>query len=126
MQKVAVIGAGSVSFTKKLVNDLLFDEAFQDAEFRLMDIDPDRLDFADNTMRLVNERRGANATFLPTTDRIKALDGADFVITVLQVGVTPRRRSISRCAGNTASSWSLATPWACPASPAPCARFPSC
>ena len=89
MQKVAVIGAGSVSFTKKLVNDLLFDEAFQDAEFRLMDIDPDRLDFAGNTMRLVNERRGANATFLPTTDRIKALDGADFVITVLQVGGDP-------------------------------------
>jgi alpha-galactosidase len=86
MQKVAMIGAGSVSFTRKLVNDLLFLEPFQDAEIRLMDVDQERLDFAAQTMDVVNQKRGASATFVPTTDRLKALDGADFVVTMLQVG----------------------------------------
>ncbi len=86
MQKVTIIGAGSVTFAKKLVNDLLFLDAFRNAEFRLMDIDQSRLDFAENTMRIVNEKRGADATFMATTDRRKALDGADFVITMIQVG----------------------------------------
>lgn len=86
MYKIAMIGAGSVSFTRKLVNDLLFMDVFKDAEIRLMDIDAERLDFAAQTMAVVNEKRGANATFVPTTDRLMALDGADFVITMLQVG----------------------------------------
>ena len=86
MQKIAIIGAGSVSFAKKLVNDLLFFEPFQDAEIRLMDIDADRLDFAVNTMEMVNQKRHANATFVATTDRRRALDGADFVVVMIQVG----------------------------------------
>lgn len=86
MQKIAIIGAGSVTFAKKLVNDFLFEEVFQDAEFRLLDIDQTRLDFAEKTMQLVNQKRGTQATFVVTTDRIKALTDADFVITMIQVG----------------------------------------
>jgi len=86
MQKIAIIGAGSVTFAKKLVNDMLFLDAFRDAEFRLMDIDRDRLDFAHKTMEVVNAKRDAGATFISTADRIEALDGADFVITMIQVG----------------------------------------
>ena len=86
MQKIAIIGAGSVSFSRKLVNDLLFFDAFKDAEIRLMDIDEERLEFARNTMAVVNEKRNAGATFVATTDRRQALDGADFVIIMLQVG----------------------------------------
>ena len=36
--KIAVIGAGSVGFTRKLVRDLLKVEVFRDAEFALHDI----------------------------------------------------------------------------------------
>ncbi|MDP6775379.1 MAG: alpha-galactosidase [Candidatus Latescibacteria bacterium] len=86
MQKIAIMGAGSVTFARMLVNDLLFFEPFKDAEFRLMDVDPDRLDFAENTLRLVNEVRKTNASFTVTTDRREALDGADFAITMIQVG----------------------------------------
>ena len=86
MKKIAFIGAGSIAFARRVVNDLLFLEAFKDAEIRLMDIDPSRLAFAENTMHLVNEKRGANATFIATTDRLEALDGADFVISTIQVG----------------------------------------
>lgn len=86
MYKIAMIGAGSVSFSRKLVNDLLFMDAFKDAEIRLMDVDAERLDFATQTMDVVNQKRGAQAKFVATTNRLEALDGADFVITMLQVG----------------------------------------
>ena len=86
MRKIAIMGAGSVTFARMLVNDLLFFEPFEDAEFRLMDIDPERLDFAENTLRLVNEVRKTNARFVVTTDRREALEGDDFAITMIQVG----------------------------------------
>ena len=93
MHKIAMIGAGSVTFARMLVNDLLFFDPFRDAEFSLMDIDADRLGFAENTLSLVNEVRKANATFTTTTDRRKALEGADFVITMIQVGGTDAIRT---------------------------------
>ena len=43
MVKIAVIGAGSLVFTRKLVNDLVQQEPTADAEIRLMDIDTERL-----------------------------------------------------------------------------------
>ena len=86
MKKVALIGAGSVTFAKTLVNDILFFEPFKDAEIRLMDIDAERLDMADKTAHTVAERRGASCMIVPTPDRARALDGADFVISMIQVG----------------------------------------
>jgi len=86
MKKIAFIGAGSVTFAKNLLNDFLLFEIFRDAEFRLMDIDRNRLDFAENTMITVNNRRKANAKFKITQDRKEALADADFVITMIQVG----------------------------------------
>jgi alpha-galactosidase len=81
-----MIGAGSVAFARKLVNDMLFHESLADAEFRLMDVDPRRLAFSEHTMKLVAEKRKAPARFLTTTDRERALDGADFVVSMIQVG----------------------------------------
>ncbi len=43
MVKIAVIGAGSLVFTRKLVSDLLQQEPTADAEITLMDIDTERL-----------------------------------------------------------------------------------
>ena len=87
MQKVALIGAGSVSFSKRLVNDLYFRDAFRDCELRLMDIDPDRLYMAEKTMRVVREKRGAkDSKIVATLDREEALRDADFVIITIQVG----------------------------------------
>jgi len=87
MQKVAIIGAGSVTFAKRLVNDLYFREAFRDCELRLMDIDPERLHMADKTMQAVRAKRGAvGSKIIATLDRDVALDGADFVIITIQAG----------------------------------------
>jgi alpha-galactosidase len=85
-QRIAMIGAGSVAFARKLLNDLLFFEVFQDAEIRLMDIDAERLSFAEHTMRLVAQQRGASPTLVTTTSLDQALESADFVVTMIQVG----------------------------------------
>jgi alpha-galactosidase len=83
---IAIIGAGSVAFARKIVNDLLFVEEFGEAEIRLMDIDETRLSFAVNTIKLVAEKRGATPRITAGTSKREALDGADFVVTMIQVG----------------------------------------
>ena len=45
-RKFTFIGAGSLGFTRGLVRDILTCEAFRDAEFALMDIDPKRLEYS--------------------------------------------------------------------------------
>ena len=46
MTKIAIVGAGSLVFTRTVVSDLLQQEATADAEIRLVDIDPIRLERA--------------------------------------------------------------------------------
>jgi alpha-galactosidase len=46
MVKIAFIGAGSLGFTRNLVRDVLTFPLLQDATLSLMDIDPERLEFA--------------------------------------------------------------------------------
>ena len=46
MTKIAFIGAGSLGFTRGLVRDILTFPLLEDAELALMDIDPERLEFA--------------------------------------------------------------------------------
>jgi hypothetical protein len=40
---MAIVGAGSLVFTRTLVTDLLYQEATEGSELRLVDIDPARL-----------------------------------------------------------------------------------
>jgi alpha-galactosidase len=86
MQKIAIIGAGSITFSKKLIGDFLFLDAFKDAEFRLMDIEPERLEIADQMTEAMAGHLGTSCRFITTTDRRKALEDADFVVCMVQVG----------------------------------------
>ena len=87
MPKIAFIGAGSAVFTRNLVGDLLGFAALRDVTtFALMDIDPERLRTAEVvTKRLVAEH-GARARVEAHLDRRAALEGADYVVTSVQVG----------------------------------------
>lgn len=86
MPKIAFIGAGSVVFAKSLLGDtLLFDE-FKEAEIRLMDIDPERLHTAERMAHKLAASTNSSPKLVATLDRREALDGADFVITAIQVG----------------------------------------
>jgi len=84
--KVAMIGAGSVVFSKNLTGDILGFPEFRDATFSYMDIDADRLEVGANLCRKVGKALGANPRIEATLDRRKALEGADFVINMVQIG----------------------------------------
>ena len=60
--------------------------ALADATFALMDIDPRRLEESEVVARKMIAPRWAPATVETTTDRRRALDGADFVVIAFQIG----------------------------------------
>ena len=86
MPKIAMIGAGSTVFAKNLLGDILSFPELADAEISLMDIDPERLRTSEIVARKVGEAVGARPTISATTDRRKALEGADYAINMIQVG----------------------------------------
>ena len=84
--KVALIGAGSVVFSKNLTGDILGFPEFQDATFSYMDIDAERLEVGADLCRKVAKAVGANPKIEATQDRREALKDADFVINMVQIG----------------------------------------
>jgi len=95
MKKIAFIGAGSFGFTRALVRDILSFPAFADCTISLMDINQQRLDYIKKAVQKIISYGGYPAKVEATTDRVKALSGADgVVITILQGGVQIWRHDI--------------------------------
>lgn len=86
MIKIAMIGAGSVGFTRKLVADVLSVPELADTEFRFMDISPENLQMATDLCRKSIADNGLPATIVPTTDRREAIAGSDYVMSTVRVG----------------------------------------
>jgi alpha-galactosidase len=87
MPKVAFIGAGSTVFAQNLIGDILGFPALRDTtSLALMDIDGERLRTSEVVARRVADTLGARTVVSSTADQREALDGADFVITMMQVG----------------------------------------
>jgi alpha-galactosidase len=87
MAKIAIIGAGSVEFTRNILTDLCsVPELAGTLEFALHDIDPERLAYAERAGRQVVERLHAGHTVTSHSDRKGAFDGADYLINEIQVG----------------------------------------
>jgi alpha-galactosidase len=85
--KVTLVGAGSVVFARTLIGDLLsFPELADGTTVALMDIDGDRLRTSELAARAIVDKLGVEATVEVTMDRRAALDGADYVVTLIQVG----------------------------------------
>ena len=94
-KKFVFIGAGSLGFTQVLARDILSFDSFKDAEFHLVDIHEGRLSYAAKTIEKLIKAGGYDATVYSTTDRKKALSGADGVlITILHGGVDVWRHDI--------------------------------
>jgi alpha-galactosidase len=88
MTKIAFIGAGSLEFTRKLARDLMTFPLLQDARLTLMDIDAERLDFAQRSVQKIVDLGNYPATVEATMDRAKALKGADVVLVTILAGAT--------------------------------------
>lgn len=110
MIKVAMIGAGSVGFTRRLFMDILAVPEFRDAQFRLMDISQENLDMAVNLCRKMGEDNNLPAQVSGTTNRKEALRGADYVISTVRVGgleafahdiEIPLKHGVDQCVGDT-------------------------
>jgi alpha-galactosidase len=86
MTKITIVGAGSMVFARDIVSDVLSFPEFADVTLALMDIDPDRLERTTWAAERMVEKAGLDATVESTTDRRDALDGADYVVNMINVG----------------------------------------
>lgn len=95
MPKITFIGAGSLGFTRGLVRDVLTFPALSDSTLSLMDIDPERLEFARTAVQKIVDAGQYPAKVEATLDRRQALDGADAVLcTILAAPVSVWRHDI--------------------------------
>src|SRR5687768_17819276 len=77
MTKIAFIGAGSLGFTSELVRDILTFPLLEDATLSLMDIHPERLEWAKKGVEKLITAGDRPAKVEATLDRAEALRGAD-------------------------------------------------
>ncbi|PKO17935.1 alpha-glucosidase/alpha-galactosidase [candidate division BRC1 bacterium HGW-BRC1-1] len=87
MPKITYIGAGSTVFARQLLIDVLSFEELKGSDIWLFDIDPERLATSETVARQVAKQLGAKPTIHATLDRRAALEGADYVINMIQVGL---------------------------------------
>jgi alpha-galactosidase len=87
MTRIAFIGAGSVEFTKNLLTDIFEFPELRGATVALHDIDPERLETAGMMARWTSEQLEAGAKVEEHLERRAALDGADYVINMVQIGM---------------------------------------
>jgi len=86
MTKITFIGAGSTVFAKNLLGDILSFPELADSTISLMDIDPERLHTSEIVAHKVADFFGVKPKIEATLDRRAALDGADYAISMFQVG----------------------------------------
>jgi alpha-galactosidase len=110
MPNITFIGAGSFGFTRTLVRDLLTFPTLETSQITLMDIDPERLEFAERAVKRIIDAGGYPATVRTTTNRAEALKDANFVIVTILVGSTdvwrhdieiPKRYGVDMNVGDT-------------------------
>ena len=110
MAKVAMIGAGSIVFCKTLMNDLLSTPALAGSHYALMSRTRPKLDKMHSFLQKVIDQNSLDATVSSTLDRREALEGADYVVVMIQVGgldafrcdyEIPMKYGVDQCIGDT-------------------------
>ena len=84
---IVIVGAGSVVFTRDLLGDVFSFPELSSVRVVLHDIDPERLETARAIAEATAREVGAHPEITAEADRRRALDGADYVINVIQVGM---------------------------------------
>lgn len=108
--KLAVIGAGSVGFTRKLFSDLMTVPEFHNIEVSFMDINPHNLDMVTQLCQRDLDENGVAIKIHATTDRREALKDARYIISCFRIGMLeafekdveiPLKYGIDQCVGDT-------------------------
>ena len=86
MTKIAIVGAGSLVFTRALVSDLLQQEPTADAEIDLVDIDDRRLGEAVKAVEAMAITSGRGLPLVASTDCAEGVRGCNYVVNTIQVG----------------------------------------
>ena len=86
MARIVFIGAGSTVFARNLMGDILSFPELSSSTIVLHDINEERLRTSEIVGHKIIETLGVSAKIEATTDRRAALAGANYVITMFQVG----------------------------------------
>ena len=108
--KVAIIGAGSLTFSRRLTHDILAVPELQDSVFAYTDIDERNLSMVTELARKDIEANELPAKVSSSLDRREALEGADYVISLVRIGgleafkldiEIPLKYGVDQCVGDT-------------------------
>ena len=108
--KIAIIGAGSVGFTRKLVTDVLCVPELQDVDIALTDINERNLGLVREILETIVAVNRLPTRITATADRRRALEGARYVINCVRVGGLeafaddiriPLQYGVDQCVGDT-------------------------
>ena len=86
MSKIVLIGAGSHTFSRHLITDIISYPELRDSTITLMDIAQGPLDLITAFARRLVAQNKYNSKIESTTDRREALAGADYVFSTIKVG----------------------------------------
>ena len=109
MAKVALIGAGSMVFTKQFLNDMFNTPCMAGSTYALMGPTLWKLEKMKQYADQIIEKNNIDATIYCTTDRRDALKDADFVILTFQIGGNdaygydidiPMKYGVDQCIGD--------------------------
>ncbi len=108
--KIAMIGAGSIGFTRRLMHDILAVPELADTTFALMDISQANLDMVKQLCERDIKANNLPAQIVATTDQREAITNADYVICMIRQGGLaafqldidiPLKYGIDQCVGDT-------------------------
>ncbi|WP_448956486.1 alpha-galactosidase [Labrys neptuniae] len=84
--KITFIGAGSTTFMRNIIGDVLHRPSLKDAVIALMDINAERLKESEAVAGKLVRALGAGARIETHLNQRRALEGADFVVVAFQIG----------------------------------------
>ena len=108
--KLAVIGAGSIGFTRRLLSDILTVPEFRNIEVAFTDINPDNLRMVTQLCQRDIDENGLKIKIHATEDRREAFKDAKYVINCVRIGMLeafatdveiPLKYGIDQCVGDT-------------------------
>lgn len=108
--KIAIIGAGSVGFTREMVRDILSVPEFSNVNIAFTDISKTNLDMAMQLIQRDIDANGLDIKISGTLDRREAFKDAKYVLNFVRVGMLeafetdvkiPLKYGIDQCVGDT-------------------------